>query len=460
MTDRSDPPARPAERVAIVGGGFSGAMQAINLLRHDGPDAVLIERRPVAGRGTAYSATLDDHLLNVRAANMSAFPDAPDHFARWLMRQGLGAGGDFVARRTYGRYLAELLDEAVERSRGRLCVVRDTALDIEPRGRGVRIALAAGEPIDADAAILAVGNLPPHTPPGLDAAALGPDRYAADPWADDAADGLTAEDMVLIIGTGLTMVDAALLLESRGFKGRIVALSRRGLLPRAHVADAGTVPGLSERPALSPARLLRCVRDHAGAIGWRGAVDALRPYTQSMWLAASEAERGRFLRHLRPWWDVHRHRLAPRVAERIEAMRARGQLEIVGGRIVGAPAEGAGARLEWRPRGADKVETIAVRRIINCTGPQGDLLRTDEPLLRRLLERGMIRPDAHRLGIEVNRQAETIAADGSAQPNLLAIGPMTRGAFWEIIAVPDIRVQSWAVARKLANAHWVEGEGL
>jgi uncharacterized NAD(P)/FAD-binding protein YdhS len=179
-----------------------------------------------------------------------------------------------------------------------------------------------------------------------------------------------------------------------------------------------------------------------------------------MWLNTGEVERGRFLRHLRPWWDVHRHRIAPRVAERIEAMRADGRLRDVAGKILRVEAVDGGAEVVWRPRGQEQAETLRVRRIVNCTGPQGDLLRTDEPLLRSLLERGLIRPDAQHLGIEVNQQAEAVAADGTAQKRLLAIGPMTRGAFWEIVAVPDIRVQSWALARRLSNAHWVEGEGL
>ena len=33
------------DHVAIIGGGFSGTLLAVNLLRHDGPRATLIERR-------------------------------------------------------------------------------------------------------------------------------------------------------------------------------------------------------------------------------------------------------------------------------------------------------------------------------------------------------------------------------------------------------------------------------
>jgi len=171
-------------------------------------------------------------------------------------------------------------------------------------------------------------------------------------------------------------------------------------------------------------------------------------------------ERRRFLRHLRAWWDVHRHRIAPAVAEKIAAMQVAGRLEILSGKLIEVVHEGPAARVSYRPRGTEDIHTLRVRRIINASGPQGDLLRTEELLLRRLLARGLIRPDPLRIGIDVTQQSEVIGADGESLPTLLALGPMTRGTFWEIVAVPDIRRQTWAVARKLSNSHWVGGEGL
>ncbi|MDB5685599.1 MAG: FAD-dependent oxidoreductase, partial [Rhizorhabdus sp.] len=189
-------------------------------------------------------------------------------------------------------------------------------------------------------------------------------------------------------------------------------------------------------------------------------IDGLRSHTQDMWRAASMEDRARFLRHLRPYWDVHRHRLAPPVAARIAEMRDNGRLQIVAGRTIAYEREGEGAAIVWRPRGSDTHQRRHVRRIINCSGPQGNLHRTPEPLLQQLVAQGLIRPDPLKIGIDVNPQSQVIGRDGAANPRLLAVGPMTRGAFWEIVAVPDIRVQTWAVARRLSNAHWVEGEGL
>ncbi|MCR5872358.1 FAD/NAD(P)-binding protein [Sphingomonas sp. J344] len=448
------------EHVAIVGAGFSGTLQAINLLRHKGPRATLIERAATPGLGLAYGAAHPSHVLNVRAGNMSAFPDQPGHFADWLAARGVtDAGNAFAARVTYGEYLRELLDAAVATSGDRLSVVRGEVTALDQPADGVALAMADGSVIAADAAVLAVGNLPPHDPPGLDPAALPEDLYKGDPWAGDIADGLSDSDTVLVIGTGLTMVDVALMLEARGFGGRIVALSRRGLLPRRHESGAAW-DKIDERPATVASALVRRVRARAAEIGWRNAVDELRPFTQPMWANASAAERGRFLRHLRPWWDVHRHRLAPQVADRLVAMEARGQLRVVAGKTLGFDPVDGGVTVNWRPRGQGNAEVMQVRRVVNCTGPLGDLGRTIDPLLVALRECGAIRPDAAHLGIDVNGAGEVIGADGCANRRIFALGPMTRGAFWEIVAVPDIRRQTWDVARRLSNAHWVGGEGL
>ena len=441
--------------VVIVGGGFTGALQAVNLLRHGDARATLVERRPHPGRGLAYSAAHRDHLLNVRAGNMSAFPDDPQHFVRWLALYHPEHATGFAPRLVYGDYLAAVLDEAAAGSNGRLEIIAGDVRDVaRENGQGdgkARVTLADGRVLAADAVVLAPGNLVPYSPAGLDDADLPVDLYAQDPWTSPITAGLGAGDIVLTMGTGLTMVDIALLLDAHGFEGRIVALSRRGLAPRAHAGSAMAPSSRDAAPAATCPELVRTVRDRAEKVGWHAAVDELRPFTQALWRDADIEQRRRFLRHLRPWWDVHRHRIAPQVAAKIAEMRARGRLEVIAGKLVQVAAEGNGTRVTWRLRGESATRTLAVRRIVNCTGPQGDLLATDEPLLRNLLARGLIRPDQLRIGIDVDELSRTIDRDGSAQPWLLALGPITRGAFWEIVAVPDIRQQTWAVARRLSD---------
>lgn len=449
------------DHVLIVGGGFSGTLLAINLLRHDGPRVTLVERRwGQLARGVAYSAADDSHLLNVRAANMSALPDDRDHFVRWLSDTTLGGPASFVPRTVYGRYLRQLLEAAVGTGGGRLTLIDGEVVALQSAGGGLDARLADGRSLHVDRAVLALGNLPPHAPAGVAVDALPGDLYCDDPWAADIAEGLTADDAVLLLGTGLTAIDAALLLERRGFTGTITAMSRRGLRPRAHVDGQSPARPAEEKPADSLSALVRRVRTEAATIGWRGAVDALRPVTQLLWAGADDVTRARFLRHLRPFWDVHRHRLAPSVGARIDAMVARQQLRFTAGKLSSAHVGEAGVSVAYRPRGASGLERRHFRRIVNCTGPQGDLLRTREPLLTQLLQAGVIRADALRLGVDVDASTRVIGADGRLQPLLHAIGPMTRGTSWEVVAVPDLRVQTWTLARTLANAHWVGGEGL
>jgi uncharacterized NAD(P)/FAD-binding protein YdhS len=389
---------------------------------------------------------------------MNAFPDDPYGFVRWLRERHPAFSQEcFVPRLVYGEYLRDLLAREMERQPGRLRLVQGEAVDLA-LGEQARIRLADGGEVTADLAILAVGNLPPHHPPGF-GGELPSDLYAADPWTVEATAGLTGADTVLILGTGLTMVDLALRLEAEGYAGRIVALSRRGLLPHRHGEQECFAP-IEDRPEACASSLLRSVRRRARAVGWRNAVDELRRFTTPIWRAADHATRARFLRHLRPWWDIHRHRLAPAVADRIAAMVARGQLSVMAAHTRRADPVREGLRVAYKARGEPVERSITVRRAINCTGPQGNLAAATDPLLRALTERGTIRPDALHIGIDVDAASRTIAADGSANEQLYPIGPMTRGANWEIVAVPDIRQQVWALARRLSNAHWVGGEGL
>lgn len=452
---------KPEDHVTIIGGGFSGTLLAINLVRFDGPRVTLVERsRARIGRGVAYGEAEPGHLLNVRAGGMSAFPDDPGHFAAWLAAHIGGAGQDFVPRRLYGAYLRDTLMQAVTASTGRLSLVEAAVTNLSRVAGRMRLDLDDGPAIASDAVVLALGNLPPHPPGGLDVAALAPGVYHGDPWSADHGEGLGPDDTVVLLGTGLTAVDVALTLEAQGFGGRVLALSRRGLAPRAHRDGAPPPRGMTAVPDAPLSVLLHRVRAASANDDWRAAVDAYRPITQRLWAQSDDAVRARFLRHLRPFWDVHRHRLAPVVAARIAAMEAAGRLRFAAGKITGVAQAVREAVIHWRPRRGDAVETVATPRIVNCTGPQGDLARSTEPFVRQLADDGWVRPDRMHLGIDTGMDSRVIGRDGAADACLYCIGPMTRGGAWEISAVPDLRRQSWDLARRLSNAHWVGGEGL
>jgi uncharacterized NAD(P)/FAD-binding protein YdhS len=428
--------------VAVIGAGASGTIQALHLLREGVGRVTLIEREREPARGTAYGTRRPEHLLNVTAQRMIVYPDDPGHFARWFAERHGGTADDYAPRMLFGDYLVAELAAAGDR----IGIVSGEAVNVAP---GEIVTLADGRAVAADAVILALGNLRPAALPGIDPATLG-DVYAADPWLGGFAEGLGSDDAVLLIGTALTAVDAALTLDALGFKGRILALSRRGLLPRAHLKREPVAGSAPSYPPLG-ADLVGAVRKRGGEIGWREAVHELRPISQSLWHATPLDGRRRFLRHLRAWWDVHRHRIAPAVAERIERLRAEGRFELAAGRIVSAEPTATGALITWRPRGVQELRTLAVRRIIPCSGPDTDIARAGEPLLDALLAAGRIRPDPARVGVDVDLESRALDAEGAASDTLSAIGPITRGAFWESIAVPDIAVQAAAVAKRIAH---------
>jgi uncharacterized NAD(P)/FAD-binding protein YdhS len=443
--------------VAIVGAGFSGTLLAVNLMRL-GVQVVLVERdeRQVA-KGLAFGTRRSEHLLNVRVANMSAFPDDLGHFLRAMGFSATDQANRFVPRLAYGHYLRELLVDALAAAPGSAQIVQGEAVAATFEADTVSLTLSDGTTIACRSLVLALGNFPPSPLPPLTGLPAG--LHFADPWAPGAIDEVEGLEHIVLVGSGLTAADVVVSLHGSGFRGRVTALSRRGLKPRAHAEVGPAVTPVTE-PEARGSWLVRSVRRRADAIGWRAAIDELRPHTQHLWRRHDLAAQRRFLRHLRPYWDVHRHRLAPSVAAQIEELEGTERLRFLAGKLVSATEEDGRVRLRWRPRHAHAEESLLADRVINCTGPEGALSRADHPLVRDLVAQGRLRSDAHRLGLDVDRSGRAIGADDAPQDRLFAVGPLTKGEAWEIVAVPDIRRQVWDLARLLGNAHWVGGEGL
>lgn len=452
--------------VAVIGAGFSGTLTALHLVeRIPGVRVHLIERRTAFGRGLAYGTPHPSHRLNVPAGRMSAFPDRPHHFVEWL--RGLppgtcpsladGVGNDtFVSRRLYGSYLQHLLENALVRrsSRAGLRLAIDEAVGIEQKPDRLTITLAMGRSVDVDMAVLALGNGEPTLP--VDPALVsGLDLYRNNPWAPDALADLDPEAPVLLVGTGLTMIDMVLLLLDRGHTGPIHAVSRRGRIPLRH-ADP-PVPAVAidrDELAAGPLALLRQIRERAAAapdLPWQAIVDGLRPHLSSIWQSFSADERRSFLRHLRPFWEVHRHRLPPMAARRIHWAMSTGQLRVSAGRIRSITCDGTEAAVGIAPRGQEGIITLPAARIVNCTGPGEGRGLSGGELMRGLIQAGEVSPDPFGLGIEVSMDGTVIDGSGELSPRLMAVGPLTKGRFWEVTAVPEIRQRAKDLAATIAE---------
>ncbi len=430
----------PQNTVAIIGAGFSGVLTAVHLLRApEGPRVVLIERGPRFGRGAAYATVSPHHLLNVRGANMSALPEDPDHFLKWLGEAASAGDSTFVTRDRYGAYLQALLRETARQGSGRLAYEHDAAVGVARDDGRWRIDLAMGRALTADAVVLAIGNLPPPTPDGVDPALAATDRFIAEPWAWIGTNRAVQGD-VLLLGSGLTAVDVALWVQDQRPGAAMMALSRHGLLPRPHAPVERPVtppPGLERTP-----RALAAWVHQAGPDDWRGAVDALRPHVQEIWRGWASDQRRRFLRHLRPWWEVARHRLAPQVDVRLQALRREGLFEVEAGRLVRLEPVRDGVEAVWTPRGGGDERRRRFAVAVNCTGPLSEVGRAADPLVRSLLAAGLARADDCGLGLEVDMASRPVGRDGRPTPGLFAVGPLTRGAMYEMTSVPDIRIQA------------------
>lgn len=451
--------ARSVYDVAVVGGGFSGVMTAVHLLRrcHPSLSILLIEPNQALGRGLAFGTTTAEHLLNVPARNMSAFADQPSHFFEWLQRNKDTEVSPtaFVSRQWYGEYVGSLLTEQLSRpDLASFHYVGEAVVSIERRNEMLRLTLTDSSQYNAHFAVLAVGNFPPPDPPPF--RQLSSRRYAKYAWSAEALDGITDSDSVLLVGSGLTAIDQVVALHDRGFKGSIFMLSRRGLLPALHKQGqswpmewTADLPA-SIRPLLAEVRQqIRLAAD--SGVDWRAVIDSIRPATQRVWKSLDVPERKRFLRHVRCFWEVHRHRLAPEIGRLLDELRQSGRLVVKAGRVLECADHDDSIVVTYRNRETTQTEILRVSRVVNCTGHETDARKIDSPVVRSLLEQELARVDASALGLDVNDHGEVIDASGHPSKSLFALGSIRKGLLWESTAVPEIRVQAQSLAERLAS---------
>ncbi|HEX2092850.1 MAG TPA: aminotransferase class I/II-fold pyridoxal phosphate-dependent enzyme [Longimicrobiaceae bacterium] len=454
-----------SQTIIIVGGGFSGTMTAVHLLRGGRPGGlhvVLVNRSGPLARGVAYGTRSTVHTLNVPAGRMSAFPDDPDHFLRFARERDPSiTGGTFAPRSLYGEYLEWVLREAQATSSPSTRFTHYVAAVVDLRllpGGGVQVSLDGGRELRSDRVVLAAGSYPPADPPVPDRAVFAADpRYVRDPWAPGSLDAVDPDRPVLLIGTGLTMLDIASYLHGRGLRAPIYALSRRGLLPRPHRSPAS--PPL---PVELGARLLagpgtirsylrtfrRCLAD-CPDVDWRDVLASIRPVTPALWRGLPDPEKVRFLRHLQPYWEVHRHRAAPGITASTDELTGSGKLRVVAGRLLRLEGAPDAVVATFRRRGYGGVEAVRVGTVVNCTGPNGNVATLGEPLLDSLVRQGLLTPDPLGLGIRTAADHALLDREGRASTVLFYVGPMLKAEHWESTAVPELRVHAAQLAAHL-----------
>lgn len=442
-------------RVLVIGGGLSGAAVAYALLsRARAPLLVTVVGKAPLGEGTAYGSSHPLHLLNVRSRGMSLVDGDDAHFVRWLATQD-GADPDpdrFVPRRLYADYVRDTLAVAEASSMAGLERILGNVVGLDLTAEGVRAALENGDARSGDRAVLALGHPPPDHPSDGHLPLYDSPRYVRDPWSPDAIAGLDPDAALLVIGTNLTMFDLAMALDARGHRGVIHAISRRGLTSLAHgPAPSRSAPWNGTAPPRSARAALRALRGEARAepAAWRGIVDSIRAQTPALWSSWPDAERRRFLRHARPYWDIHRHRAAPEIHERVDRMRQDGRLRVSAGRLTSLELRGDGVVATIAPRGGSAPVRLAVERVINATGPSVDYRTWDGPLVRALFQRGWIRPGPLGFGLDATAEGAILDRDGRASTILSTLGPALRGSLWETTAVPEIRAQAARLAIRI-----------
>jgi len=461
----------PAYVVAIIGGGCAGTLVASQLLRQAwGPARILvIERGAAIGRGVAYGTDFNEHRLNVPAARMSALPEDPKHFLNWARERvkHLGFpdtvdGNDFLPRWMYGRYLEFVLEE----SKGLappdvvLEIVHGEAVDLAETPAGKTITLADGRILVVSAVVLALGLLPGEYPIRRPLPVYHSPRYLHSPLLPTALSGVEKQDDILIVGAGLTAVDIILQCRLLGHRGVIHALSRRGIKPVAHSASpAEPYPAFLRADALpvtvhAAMTLIRAELASAAARGidWRPVLDSIRPVSAALWEGFSWAERARFLRHVRPFWEAHRHRIAPATAAIIASVQQEGRLKFHAGRLISLRESAGRVAAVLKVRGEERFEALSVAKVINCTGPRSDYSKYQHPLLVNLLAAGLIGHDPLALGIDALPTGQVLRY-GTRTPvaGLFTLGATLKGVLWESTAVPEIRVQARQLAEYLCS---------
>ena len=474
-------------RIAVIGGGFSGALVVTNLIKQASGNLSIewFESGESLGTGVAYGTKDSIHLLNVRAERMGALAGQPENFVRWLQTEegksisericsGVALSADqFAPRALYGEYMKHIVKESLAEAKEKDIKVRISHSKVidatlyEAQSQQLMLSIERSglqQEVLVDAVVLATGNLPPrnfHFQTGLVGEKT---RYVEDVWNPpegnafpDRLNELSADSTIVVIGSGLTMVDTVLTLRSRGYKGTITAISRNGLLPASHAHSKPypawewvLAPQFAPKTASQLLSKLRQEIKRAEKQGydWRSVVDSLRPVTQTLWKQLNTSEKRKFLSRLFTLWNIHRHRMSPDIYEKLRDMQQSGSLTIIAGKIYYVGSDKDGLTVAYRKRGTNRIDTLRPTLVLNCTGTEYDIAASDHTLLKNLRDRELITVGPLRAGVEIPASG---TAKGKASEAIFPVGTLMVGELLECTAVPELREQAAQTAGNVLN---------
>ena len=454
-------------KIGIIGGGFTGTMSAVQLIdKYQEPcEIILINEGESLNKGIAYNPYSDKHLLNVIAGKMSAFPDKPDHFLEWVMKRPDYIEKDkslianaFLPRALYGLYLVDIWENYLQIAKAKaikITVINSLVVDLETTDNNILIHLENDTDLQIDYCIIATGNQTPGNPKIKNMDFYNSKNYFKNPWKIDSVIDTKDDLPVLIVGNGLTMVDTVLGLLEQGFKNEIFSISPNGfnILPHRHNGLKYSKLADDLKEDLSLYELTKIVNKHIKTVREYGVsaepiIDSLRPYTQKIWMSLTEKEKDLFMSRLRHLWGVARHRIPLHSHDKIQQLRIDGKLHINSGRVINYTEKPNYIEVEYFDKKENQVKTIITSRVINCIGPETDLMKLDKSFLKNCLLKGILTQDKLKLGIRANTETfQIIDSENKPHENLFTIGSNLKGELWESTAINELRVQ----AEKLAE---------
>jgi len=449
-------------KITIVGGGVSGVLLAVQLMRArpDFPLSItLIEKEKNPWLGVAYSTDKAFHLLNVRAEKMSALPGEENHFVQWLAEHHYNISPkDFAPRFVFRKYVEDLFTGTLASKPENIefRFIHGEAVSIEQLNeREAIIRLQNEQTISTNFVVLALGNFNNNPPSFIDSSLLRSKIYLNDPWSPDLFENIKKDTAVCIIGTGPTMVDVTLTLYHKKHKGKIIAISRHGLLPSVH-AITKPYPDFSEevRNINSLSDAVTIVRKHiaiaeTNGTGWRAVIDAMRPFTQKLWIDLPVEGKIAFLKYYKTYWEVARSRMPEECAATIKEMISSKQLNVQAGKIESLNRHDSGIAVKYTTAENKENQIIIVGAAVNCIGPGLDFEKIDHPFIKSLMNQGMICNSDVDVGIKATTDGTIIKKDSTTSTMLYTLGSLLRGVLWETIAIPEIRMQAMELAALL-----------